>query len=87
MKVKLNKDLIKEYGFHVGGDLSETICIALDKDGNPIKYKDVNEKCCFTMTVQAMDLATDSEFLVVDHDDPISERQYEVFKKIYVEVE
>ena len=87
MKVKLNKKLVKEFGFGIGGDMSESIAVAVDGKGALVKYKDINKTGFIrTLVFEAMDLETDNEFLVVDHSSPISKDDYEAFKVIYDEV-
>lgn len=84
MKVKLNKELVKQYQFHVGGDMSENVGVAVSLvTGLPIKYKDLEAtKEPFTVfTFHCMD----EEFFVVDHENPIPERLYLSVKSLFLE--
>lgn len=83
-KVELDKQLLKEYGFSVGSDMSESVAIAIDQEGNPLKYKDI-EKTRHTMVFHCLDGG--KEFMVVDHESPISLTQYDMFKVLFTDKE
>ena len=81
-KVKLKKGILKKYGFSMGGDMDESVYIAIDMStGNPVTYKDFNTKH-LSVHVMAFDY-DDSEFAVVDHDRPMSARQFKIAKELF----
>jgi len=85
MKVKLNKEMVKKYRFHFGGDMSESFAIAVDHSGNPITYKEFMEK---GGTIKVFNnLQVDEEFLVVNHNNPITKNEHAHFKSFFMEQE
>ena len=84
MKVKLNKDMVKKYWFHLGGDFSETMGIAIDHLGNPITYAEFVNKGGSVKPIHVLDLG--EEFLGVNHDNPIPKKEYEGFKELFEEI-
>ena len=81
MKVKLNKDMVKKYWFHLGGDLSETMGIAVDHAGNPITYAEFLDKGGTIKPICVLEL--EEEFLVVDHANPIPKREADQFTDFF----
>ena len=82
MKVKLNKEMINKFSFHIGGDLSESVAIAVNFEGEPISYKEFIEKGGNIKPIHVLSL--EEEFLVVDHDRPITKRDFDIFKEFFV---
>jgi hypothetical protein len=85
MKVKLNKELINKYSFHLGGDTSETLGIAVDHSGKPITYLQFQKSGGTIKPLRVLEL--EEEFLVVDHVNPMPKREYIHFKKFFEEIE
>ena len=83
MKVKLNKELVKKYWFHLGGDMSETMGIAVDHLGNLMTYAEFLQRGGSVKPIHVLEL--DDEFLVVDHTNPIPKNEYIHFKKFFKE--
>lgn len=84
MKVKLNQDIVKKYQFHVGGDMSEDVGIAVSLvTGLPIKYRDLNKTTdpFITFTFHCMD----KEFCVTPFENPIPDSLYQKIKGLFVE--
>lgn len=86
MKVKLKKDILKKYGFAVGGDMSESVAVAVDSEGNPVNYKDINNHkgVIHTQVFHCTDEGT--EFLVVGHNHPMSKQNYDRYSSLYEEI-
>lgn len=84
MKVKLNKSLVKKYWFHIGGDMSETMGIAINGRGEPITYKEFQKSGGSIKPIHVLEL--EDELLVVDHENPIPKHEYEGFKAFFKEV-
>lgn len=87
MKVKLNKELVKKYWFHLGGDMSETMGIAVDHLGNPLTYSEFLQHKGMTSVKPIHVLELEKEFLVVDHVNPIPKNEHERFSKFFEETE
>ena len=84
MKVKLNQELLKKFSFSIGGDMSESIAIAVDHDGNPITYTEFLKDGGVIKPIHVLGLK--DEFLVVNHDNPINKGEYELFKIFFEKV-
>lgn len=85
MKIKLKKDILKKYGYGLGGDFNESTYIAVDFDGNPILYKDLKKAGSYrVMRFDSED--SDTEFQVIEHNNPIPKAQFEAFKGIFKEI-
>lgn len=84
MKVKLDKKLVKKYQFHLGGDMSETVGIAVNGKGEPITYTEFIEKGGSVKPIHVLEV--DEEFLVVEHERPLPKHEYEGFKAFFKEV-
>ena len=87
MKVKLNKELVKKYWFHLGGDMSETMGIAVDHLGNPLTYSEFLHHEGMTSVKPIHVLKLEEEFLVVDHVNPIPKNEHGLFSKFFEEIE
>lgn len=81
MKVKLKKDMVKKYWFHLGGDMSETMGIAVNHNGEPITYLEFQKSGGTVKPIHVLEL--EEQFLVVDHINPIPKREYEHFKDFF----
>jgi hypothetical protein len=81
MKVKLNKKLVKKYWFHLGGDMSETMGVAVNGKGEPITYLEFRTSGGVVKPIELDDLEED--FLVVNHKMPIRKDEYERFKAFF----
>jgi hypothetical protein len=81
MKVKLNKKLVKKYWFHLGGDMSETMGIAVNGKGEAITYLEFRTSGGVVKPIELDDLEED--FLVVNHERPIRKGEYERFKAFF----
>lgn len=83
MKIKLDKKLVKKYGFHVGGDMSESFAIAINlATGKPVHFLKQKEKASVAVKVFHV-LEIDEVFEVVEAKNPITKHEYEMFKKIF----
>lgn len=85
MKVKLDKALVKKYWFHLGGDMSETMGIAINGKGEPITYAEFMTSGGSVKPIHVLEL--EGEYLVVDHQNPLPKYEYEGFKAFFKEVE
>lgn len=85
MKVKLDKQLVKEYWFHLGGDMSETMGIAINHKGEPITYAEFMTSGGSIKPIHVLEL--EDEHLVVDHRNPLPKHEYEGFKAFFKEIE
>lgn len=83
MKIKLNKELVKKYWFHLGGDMSETMGLAVDHSGNPITYSEFLQRGGSVKPIHVLQL--EEEFLVVDHTNPLPVSEYSHWKKFFEE--
>jgi hypothetical protein len=87
MRVKLNKELVKKYRFHLGVDMSETMGIAVDHLGNPLTYAEFLQYKGMTSVKPIHVLQLEEEFLVVDHINPIPKNEHERFSQFFEEIE
>ena len=81
-KVKLKPlDTLREYGRSLGGDMSEDLSYFIKFDGKLLKSNEqpTGGFTCFTKHV----LENGEEFLVVDHPNIITKREYEASKILY----
>jgi len=85
MKVKLNKQLVKKYWFALGGDMSETMGIAINHKGEPITYAEFLTSGGSVKPIHCLELEED--YLVVDHINPLPKYEYEGFKAFFEEIE
>ena len=83
LKVKLNEELVKRYAFHLGGDMSETLGIAVNHSGEPITYEEFKESGGTVKPIHVLELT--EEFLVVEHESPIPVGEYDKFKCFFEE--
>lgn len=81
MKTKLKKGILKKYGFHVGGDMSESLGIAVDFFGKILTKEEMKSTSCKIMTFHVCD--EELEFLVIDHKNPLPKEQYDDFSQIF----
>lgn len=85
-KIKLKKGVLKKYGFAVGGDMSESMAIAVNAKGDPLTFKELSKTGYFRTMVFSYD-DEDREFLTVDHSSPISMEQYKAYEKLFDSVD
>jgi hypothetical protein len=84
MIVRLKKGILKKYGFHVGGDMSESVGIAVGFDGKILTYQEMKKT---SHSVKIFHVCEEElEYSVSKHDNPIGKREFESFKNLYVEV-
>ena len=81
MKVKLKTELVKKFQFPVGGDMSESIGVAVSHQGQPISYQEFCEVGGTVKPFHALEL--EEEFLVVDHQNPVPKYEYEKFEQFF----
>ena len=74
---------LKRFARHLGGDMSEDIYYFAKSTGNLIENIDDGYKNFNAVGFHALDHGT--EFLVVDHPNPISKQQYEAFRELFTE--
>jgi len=79
--IRFDTKLIKQYWFSLGGDMSETMGIAVNHEGEVITYEEFKKIGGSVKPIHVLEL--EDEFLVVNHDNPISNREYETFHNIY----
>lgn len=84
MKVKLNKEVVKKYWFHLGGDMSETMGIAVNGNGEPITYAEFMKSGGSVKPIHVLEL--EEEFLVVKHRNPVPEYEYKGFQAFFKEI-
>ena len=85
MRVKLKKEMVKKYWFHLGGDFSETMGVATDHFGNPITDTEFMDKGGTVKPIHVLEL--EDEYLVVDHGNPMPKKEYDHFKDFFEEVD
>jgi hypothetical protein len=81
MKVKLNIEMVKKYWFNLGGDMSETMGIAVDHFGNPLTYAEFLQRGGSIKPIHVLSL--EDEFLVINHDNPLPQKEYTHFSHFF----
>ena len=75
---------LRKYGRNLGGDMNESLTYFIRmSDGSLIKTSENADESFIAVSKDVRD--NGEEFLVVDHPNPISKREYEATKVLYKE--